>query len=91
MTYKKLPADKDRRRKLTEQAREEIQQRHINGESMNSLSKLFNVSRATIGNVLHPERTKNRNPQAGYGKEKSAESRKKTIEYRREVFYNASK
>lgn len=60
---------KDKRRKLTEEQRNEVRGLHEAGESIHSLSKSFEVSRRLIQFILYPERLeknlKDRNARGG--------------------------
>ena len=61
MPYKseklKLPPTKDRRRKLTDEQKEEIRAIYANGVcGMRPLAKQFGVSRTTIQIIVNPER-----------------------------------
>ena len=54
----RLPADADRRRKLTDDARDMIIQLRNQGWSLSSLAKKFNVSRRMIQFITDPESKK---------------------------------
>lgn len=61
MPYKseklKLPPEKDRRRKLTDDQKEEIKRIYATGVcGMRPLAKQFGVSRTTIQIIVNPER-----------------------------------
>lgn len=61
MPYKseklKLPPEKDRRRKLTDDQKEEIRRIYATGVcGMRPLAKQFGVSRSTIQFIVNPER-----------------------------------
>ena len=61
MPYKseklKLPPDKDRRRKLTDEQKEQIRRIYATGVcGMRPLAKQFGVSRTTIQIIVNPER-----------------------------------
>jgi DNA invertase Pin-like site-specific DNA recombinase len=50
----RVPKEMDRRRKLTEEQREEIKSLHAQGASYYSLGKKFGVSDVAIRNVIYP-------------------------------------
>jgi len=90
----KVPKNKDRRYKLSESDRKLIRLKHKKGESIHSISKMFNVSRRTIQFILFPERLeqnlKLRSERGGskqyYDSEYHKQSMRKHRAYKKELF-----
>ena len=98
MPYKsekiKLPKELDRRRKLTDEQREEIKDLYGTGcYSLNGLAKRFNVSKKTILLIVNDEsREKAKQYRKNHWrdfqetKEEHRESIKKTRQYKQELY-----
>lgn len=49
-----VPRELDKRRKLTDEQKNEIRELHQSGESYNSIARKFGVTGTTVRNVVHP-------------------------------------
>ena len=50
----KLPRDKDRRVRLTDEQKEEIREKHLSGETKRWLAREYEVDRRTIDYIVRP-------------------------------------
>lgn len=88
---KKIPKNRDRRIVLTDEIKKEITMRHQNGESIRSMSRMFEIDRRTIDFYLFPEKleeNKLRRKERGgskvyYDKDKHKESMKSYRQYKK--------
>lgn len=94
---KKIPKDKDKRIKLTDEQREQIREMYATGlYSQRTLAKMFNVSRRLIVFTIYPERleeNKKRRAERGgskqyYDKDKHREYMKQHRRRKRELDKN---
>ena len=88
----KLSDTQDRRRKLTDEEREEIKERYIlGGETYRTLAAEFGVTHSMIGILVNPKRAaqvKQRisdNWRANYDKDEHRKSMRKTRKYKQEL------
>jgi transposase len=89
---KRIPPDKDKRRKLSEEDKESI--RKMEGYSQRELARMFGVSRRTIQFVLDPKKRESnverRKERGGwrlyYDKDKHAEYTRRHRRYKNEIF-----
>mgnify|MGYP001945381854 FL=1 len=91
---KRIPKEKDRRIKLTDEQREEIRKLYATGlYSQRKLAKKFGVSRRTIVFTIYPERleeNKKRRQECGgskiyYDKDKHREYMRRHRQYKRQL------
>jgi hypothetical protein len=52
----RVPKEKDRRRKLTDEQREEIKKKHESGQGIRALAREYSVDKRLIQFILFPER-----------------------------------
>lgn len=84
----------DRRSKLTNEDKDDIKNLYESGESIHTITKIYNVSRRTIQFVLFPERlewSKELRKKRGgskiyYDREKHALAMRKHRQYKKEMF-----
>jgi len=89
----RVPKDKDRRRKLSDDQKEMIKELNANGHTKHALAKTFGVSRRTIQFICNPQALKDnlerRKERGGsvqyYDKDKHRESMRRHREYKRSL------
>lgn len=89
----RLPRNKDRRIKLTDEDRKEIRELHKLWVSQSALARQYDVSRRLISFVVYPERYEKAKAQFRerqqtwryYNKEKNTKAVRKTRRYRQRV------
>jgi IS30 family transposase len=85
---KKLPKNKDRRRKLTDKDRKKIKQLYDDGFGIREIAKKFEkkVCRRSIQFILFPERKRKQNWKDFYNREKHTIAMRKCRKHRKEIF-----
>lgn len=86
MRHLKIPPELDKRRKLTLEQREDIHEMfHKQGHNKSELSRMFGVSRATIGEICHPERKERENPRRRPDKRRNAAAQARYRERKKQL------
>lgn len=82
----KLPKNKDKRRKLTDKEKENIQQLYKNGCPIRDIARRYKkVCRRTIQFILFPERKRKQNWKDFYDRKKHTIAMKKHRKHKKEV------